>query len=90
MKNLAISFIERRGRATLSLFLIYLSVWTQWYWLWGVLILLWALNDMIVGQTWLSETIARRQNPVLYYLILATWLVFGFYFALYPFAYLLR
>lgn len=80
-------FFRYRGRAIFSLVLIYLSVLTGWYWLWGVLLLYWVANDLLFEQTWLSEVITRRSNPLLYHLILFTWLVFGFYLTLYPFIY---
>lgn len=90
MKSLLDQFNRYNSRAILSLSIVYLSVLTNWYWLWGLLLLLWVAGDLVTRQTWLSEVITRRENPVLYFLILFTWLVFGFYFVLYPFAYLLR
>ena len=87
MRKLVNLFFRYRGRAILSLALIYLSIVTGWYWLWGVLLLYWVANDMYFEQTWLSEVITRRANPVIYHLILFTWLVFGFYLILYPFIY---
>ena len=87
MTKLIERFARHRGRAILSLVLIYLSAFTGWYWLWGLLLLWWVANDMRVEQTWLSEVITRREDPIIYHLILFTWLVFGFYLVLYPILY---
>ncbi len=76
--------------AIISLGVIYLSVFTGWYWLWGLLLLYWAAFDLIYEQCWLTETIEKHHNPVLYYLIVLTWLTLGFYFLISPFIYLLR
>ena len=76
--------------AILSLLLIYIAVWKNWYWLWGILLLGWALGDLYRQQTWLSQTITRQSNPFLFYSIVVTWLVFGFYLVTSPFIYLLR
>ena len=84
------AFIACRGRAIASLLLIYLASFTGWYWLWGVLLLIWAFSDMLNGETWLSEIITRRHSTLLFYLIQFTWFTFGFYLVLYPFIYLLR
>ena len=87
MRLLLQKFINGKGRAIGSLALIFLSMATGWYWIWGLLLLLWAINDLIVGSTWLSEPVSRQADPILFHLILLTWLTFGFYFLLYPFLY---
>ena len=90
MANLIQALNARKARAIVSLILIYVSAAMNWFWLWGVLLLLWAIGDLITEQTWLSESIAKRSNPVFFYAIVITWLVFGFYLIASPFAYLLR
>ena len=90
MQAIVQTIVRYRLRAILSLLLIVLSTLMNWYWLWGLLILLWAVNDMLTGQVWLSETIEKRSDPLLYHLVLFVWLVFGFYFVLFPFVHLLR
>ena len=71
-------------RALLSLCLIYLATLMDWYWLWGALILFWATIDLLNDQVWLSEIVTRRANPVIFYMILFTWFLFGFYLLLIP------
>ena len=71
-------------KALLSLLIIYMSVFTGWYWLWGVLLLLWAFQELSSGQVWLSETVFKSVNPVLYYVIVTTWVALGFYLVLSP------
>ena len=77
-------------RAIASLIIIYVATLMNWYWLWGALLLFWAINDLITEQTWLSESVTKRDSPLIYYTIVITWLVFGFYLLISPFAYLLR
>ena len=40
-----------KWRAILSLAMIYLSIFTGWYWLWGMLLLFWAYDDLVSGQS---------------------------------------
>ncbi|MEM7563393.1 MAG: hypothetical protein AAF353_10140 [Pseudomonadota bacterium] len=87
MKTILQTFIHRKGRAIGSLILIILSTITGWYWLWGLLLLLWSANDLLTGHTWLSEPVTRRESPIIYSAILFIWLAFGFYFLLYPILY---
>ena len=90
MNTLLQAFIARKGRALASLLLIFVAVIFNAYWLWGLLLLFWAVNDLVRGHTWLTEDVARLQDPILFYLIVITWLIFGFYLSFSPFAYLLR
>ncbi|MEM7209255.1 MAG: hypothetical protein AAF434_15640 [Pseudomonadota bacterium] len=72
--------IKNKGRAIGSLIVIAISTAMNWYWLWGLLLLLWAVNDFITSQTWLSETISKRSNPILFHIIVLMWAAFGVYF----------
>ena len=84
MSVLLQNFARYRIRAILSLILIYVSIITEWNWLWGLLLLAWVVTDLRSGETWLSESVSRQHNPVLYFLIVLTWLLLGGYLVLQP------
>ena len=84
MNNL-MTWLQDKGvldywQAKLSFVLIIVTLVTSWYWLWGLLMIFWAFMDLIQQQTWLSEPIVKDDAPVLFYLILVTWLGTGLYF----------
>lgn len=60
-------------KAWLGLALVYVGVFFEQYWVFGLLALFWLLFDIRSGATHLFETISRRQNPILFWLIIATW-----------------
>ncbi|MEM9251078.1 MAG: VOC family protein [Planctomycetota bacterium] len=43
-------------------------------WLWGVMFLLWVLPDLWRGSTYFFEQVDRRRNPVLFWVIVVTWI----------------
>ncbi len=63
-----------KWRTVLGLVLVYTSVLFEWNWLWGIFFLLWVLPDLRSGSTYFLEIINRRENPILYWLIMVTWL----------------
>jgi len=78
-----------RWRAILTLGFIYITMITHW-WLWGLLLIFWGVKDLISNETWLTEPVMKSREPLLFYLIVATWLVFGFYIISTPIIHLLR
>ena len=64
-----------------GLLLIYLTVilYPGYQWLWGVLFLYWVIPDLFTGSTYFIEPIHRNVNPVLYWLIVLTWLALSAY-----------
>jgi len=83
MKALIHKLADSKWRAILTLGFIYLSIFTYW-WLWGLLLIIWGVVDLRTGETWLSEPVVRSENPILFHLIVMTWLVFGFYIITIP------
>lgn len=45
--------------------------------LWGLLFLFWTVQSYRTGYAFLLSEVAREQDPVLYWLILTAWTVFG-------------
>ena len=74
--------IFHKARAWACLVIIYVSLISSAWWLWGVLLLTWGARDLATGSTWLAEPVRKSEAPVLYYLISMSWLIMGFYLVL--------
>ncbi len=46
-------------------------------WVFGVLFVFWAVRDIISRRTSLIGDVALRDHPILFWVIAASWLVFG-------------
>jgi len=64
-------------KSILALAMIGLGLYFNWYWIWGVFFLMWAVNDLINGDTYLLEYIRRDQSPVMYWIVVLMWLAMG-------------
>ncbi|PSW13404.1 hypothetical protein C9J01_11245 [Photobacterium rosenbergii] len=71
-----------KWRAVLGLVVIALAVVTEMNWVWGVLFLLWVIPDIKSGSTHFLEHVERNSNPVVYWLIVTTWVVLSGYYLL--------
>lgn len=47
------------------------------YTLWGVLFMIWGLTSLRTGQVYLLETIYRRDDPALFWVIVVLWIGSG-------------
>lgn len=63
-----------KWRAMLGLLLLYFAIFMNWDWVWGVLFIFWVLPDLFSGITHFIEPVAKRQNPITYWLIVGSWL----------------
>lgn len=68
-----------KWRTILGLILVWIAVWFGWDWVWGLLFLFWVIPDLFSGVTHFMEPIFRQENPILYWLIMASWLVMCIY-----------
>jgi len=68
-----------KWRSILGLILVYMAMWYNWQWIWGVLFLLWVIPDIFSGVTYFIEPIARKEHPILYWLILSSWILMSIY-----------
>jgi hypothetical protein len=64
-------------KSKLSLFVIIAGFIFNTYWIWGILFLIWAINDLRTGYTYLMDEISRWEAPVLYWTIVLMWLFFA-------------
>lgn len=68
-----------KWRAILGLVIVSLAVVFDATWAWGLLFLLWLLPDLRSGHTHFLEHVQRRTNPIVYWLIMVTWVVLSLY-----------
>lgn len=71
-----------KWRSILLLGLIVLSIVTAATWLWSIILLFMVIPDLFSGKTYLAEPISRKETPVLYWAIIATWLFIAAYLLL--------
>ncbi len=65
----------RKWRSVLGLAFIYLAVFSDQHWVWGLLFLLWVLPDLKSGITHFMEPLDRRSHPWLYWITILSWLL---------------
>ena len=63
-----------KWKTIVALLIIYAAVILDWYWVWGLLFIMWTIPALYSGQTHLVEPINRDENPVLFWFIVITWL----------------
>ena len=54
---------------------VYASLYFQWYWVWGIIFIMWTIQSVRTNETYLVEAITRADHPMVFWLIIATWLV---------------
>lgn len=47
--------------------------------LFGLLYILWAIQEMVYGEAYILENVSKRENKVLFYIIVLLWLFYGVY-----------
>jgi len=66
-----------RWKSIVALGIIAVGIYFNWYWVWGVLAIIWAFNDLRNRHTYLLEDIPRSEAPVLYWVVVLMWLAMG-------------
>ena len=68
-----------KWRSILGLIFLYIALWNNWQWIWGILFLIWAVSNIVSETTYFVETIEKKKNPILYWLIISTWILLAIY-----------
>ncbi len=68
-----------KWRSILGLILIYMAMWFNWQWIWGILFLAWVIPDIFSGITYFMEPVEKSKNPFLYWFIIISWIAMGVY-----------
>lgn len=66
-----------KWRTIVGLLIAYVAFFLDWQWIWGILGLYWIIPDFFTGVTYFVEPVYRSQNPILFWLILITWIAFS-------------
>ena len=66
-----------RWKALLGLVLVYSALVLDLYSLWALVLLWWAVTDIVNRETWFMETVRRSENAVVYWLLICSWLGFS-------------
>lgn len=62
-----------KWRTILGLILVWVATILNWEWIWGMLFLIWIIPDFFTGVTYFIEPITKKDNPLLYWLIMISW-----------------
>ena len=70
-----------KWRTIVGLILIYLTVvlYPSYQWIWSVLLIYWVIPDLVSGTSHFIERIERKDDPILYWIIIITWLAMAAY-----------
>lgn len=69
-----ISLRSLKWRAGVGIGLVYVAVVMNLTWVWGIIFLVWVIPDLKTGSTYFFEAIHRKQNPIMYWIIVGSWL----------------
>lgn len=68
-----------KWKSILGLSLIGLGIINNWFWIWGIFFAVWVISDLRSGSTYMLEPVSRRENPLLYGILIAVWSFIGVY-----------
>ena len=71
--------MEFKWKTIVALAIVYVAVIMGWSWVWGLLFIMWTIPALYSGHTHLVEEINRDENPLLFWLIVGTWLILSVY-----------
>ncbi|MEM7348630.1 MAG: VOC family protein, partial [Chloroflexota bacterium] len=69
----------------IGLIIIYIAIFLNQQWLWGLIFLLFLIPDLRSGELHFVERISKRENPIWYWLLMITWLWVALYLMITPF-----
>lgn len=64
-----------KWKTIIALILLSVAVVMNWSWVWGILFIFWVTFDLINQETYFVERITRAENLVLYWIIVAAWII---------------
>lgn len=68
-----------KWRTILALILMYIAIFMNWEWVWGILFLSWVIPDIFSGVTYFVEPISKEQHPDLYWVVVYSWILMALY-----------
>ena len=82
--------IAARARAVrqwptwVALVALWIFTLAEQFWLFPALFLAWAAYDLVTGQSSFVQRVTRREQPVTYWLVVATWIALSILWIVYP------
>lgn len=73
LNNILSRIAHWKWRTLLGLFMVFIAVVFQLNWVWGLLFLYWILPSIRLGVTHFLEPLDKRENPILFWVVIATW-----------------
>lgn len=70
-------YSKLKWRSILGLILMYIAIWFNWQWAWGILFLVWVIPDLFSGTTYFLDIVEKKNDPILYWIIIVSWLIFS-------------
>lgn len=61
-------------RTAIALIALWLAALMNWHWVWGLALLAWVYPDIRSGNTFLVESLSRKDNPFWYWAVIVTWI----------------
>ena len=58
-----------------SLVVLLAATLLDWYWVWGLVFLYWALATTLSGQAFIVQPVERDKHPALFWTVSAMWVV---------------
>ena len=68
-----------KWRTISALILMYIAILMSWEWAWGILFLFWVIPDIFSGITYFIEPISKKDDPILYWFIIISWILMATY-----------
>lgn len=68
-----------KWRTIIALILMYIIIFTEIEWAWGILFLIWVIPDVWRGSTYFIEPIHKNENKILYWIIVISWILMALY-----------
>lgn len=69
-----------RWKTLLAMGLVILAVVLDLIFIWGIFFWFWAIENIRTGEAYFVERVNKEDEPVLYWVIIAIWLVIGGYY----------
>lgn len=63
-----------KWRVIAALIILYVAIILNTPWLWVPLFVIWVVPDLFKGVTYFMEPVERNENPMLYWMIMITWI----------------
>ena len=73
-----------KWKAILGLITAWVAIVYDLTWVWGVIFLIWVIPELKYGTAHFIEFVEKRQNPILYWAIIISWIVLSLYLIITP------